>query len=148
MIEGLLQSHLEPVARRHRQLRLWRSLAVCWAATALAGLFFLWLSTRFSLSRDFALGLLAVIFVAGMALTFSYVRRGRTDYRQIAREIEREHPDLHSLLITAVEQEPERHAAERGAHGHGVHGRPVETGASIPRKRRLGRHGRSGRSEA
>src|SRR6185503_4930183 len=107
MIEGLLQSHLEPVARRHRQLRLWRSLAVCWAATALAGLLFLWLCTRFSLNRDFAFGLLAVVFVTGLALTFSYVRRGRTDYRQIAREIEREHPDLHSLLITAVEQEPE-----------------------------------------
>lgn len=107
MIERLLQSHLEPVARRHRQLRLWRSLAVCWAATALAGLFFLWLCTRFSLNRDFAFGLLAVIFVAGLALTFSYLRRGRTDYRQIAREIEREHPDLHSLLITAVEQEPD-----------------------------------------
>jgi hypothetical protein len=112
MIERLLQSHLEPVARRHRQLRLWRSLAVCWAATALAGLFFLWLCTRFSLNRDFAFALLAVVFVTGLALTFSYVRRGRTDYRQIAREIEREHPDLHSLLITAVEQKPDRQNGE------------------------------------
>lgn len=112
MIERLLQSHLEPVARRHRQLRLWRSLAVCWAATALAGLLFLWLSARFSLNRDFALGFLAVLFLAGLLLTFSYVRRGRTNYLQIARQIEREHSDLHSLLITAVEQQPQRETGQ------------------------------------
>jgi hypothetical protein len=107
MIERLLQSHLEPVARRHRQLRLWRSLAVCWAATALAGLLFLWLCTRFDFNRDFLLIYLGIIFAAGLAVTFSYVRRGRTDYRNIARQIEAEHPDLHSLLITAVEQQPQ-----------------------------------------
>ena len=108
MIEGLLQSNLEPVARRHRQLRLWRSLAVCWAATALAGLFLLWLSTRFHLSREISLGVVALVFLSGIAVTFMFVRRLRTDYRQVARQIEREHPDLHSLLITAVEQQPDR----------------------------------------
>src|SRR5213594_1431239 len=108
MIERLLQSHLEPVARRHRQLRLWRSLAVCWAATALAGLLLLWHSTQFQLHRNVSLGIIAVIFLIGFAATFSFVRRLRTDYRQVARQIEREHPDLHSLLITAVEQQPDR----------------------------------------
>src|SRR6185503_8330737 len=108
MIEGLLQSNLEPVARRHRQLRLWRSLAVCWAATALAGLLLLWLSARFHLSREISLGVVALVFVCGIAVTFMFVRRLRTDYRQVARQIEREHPDLHSLLITAVEQQPDR----------------------------------------
>jgi hypothetical protein len=108
MIERLLQSHLEPVARRHRQLRLWRSLAVCWAATALAGLLFLWLATRFDLSRDFALGILAFLVGGGFAVTFWSLGRAKTDYRQIARQLEQEHPDLHSLLITAVEQQADR----------------------------------------
>jgi hypothetical protein len=106
MIERLLQSHLEPVARRHRQSRLWRSLAVCWAATALVGLLLLWLSSRFAVSREIALGIVAFVFFNGIAVTAWFVRRLRTDYRQVARQIEREHPDLHSLLITAVEQQP------------------------------------------
>src|SRR5688572_10503755 len=103
MIERLLQSHLEPVARRHRRLRLWRSLAVCWAVAALGGLLFLWICTRFNFSRDLALGILAVALGGSLAVTFWYVRRRRTDYRQIARQLEENHPDLHSLLITAVE---------------------------------------------
>ncbi|MCI0743830.1 MAG: hypothetical protein L0Y58_00340, partial [Verrucomicrobia subdivision 3 bacterium] len=107
MIERLLQSQLEPVARRQRQLRLWRSLAACWAVTALAGVVFLWSSSSFSLDRRFALIAIAVIALGGFTASLLYVRRCRRDYRQIARQIEREHPDLHSLLITAVEQQPD-----------------------------------------
>src|SRR5688572_31213399 len=47
IFERLLKSRLEPVARRERQVRLWRSLAVCWVTVALTGLLFLWISSRF-----------------------------------------------------------------------------------------------------
>lgn len=107
MIERLLKSKLEPVARRERQVRLWRSLAVCWAATALAGLFFLWLSSRFEINRNVALGFVALTFVIGVIATFVALAKRRTDYREVARKIEREHPDLHALLITAIEQRPD-----------------------------------------
>jgi hypothetical protein len=112
MIERLLKSKLEPVARRERQLRLWRSLAVCWAATALTGLLFLWLSSRFGISRNAGLAAVVLTFVAGLITTFILLARRRTDYREVARKIEREHPDLHALLITAVEQRPDAQTGE------------------------------------
>lgn len=110
MIERLLQSNLEPVARRERQARLWRSLAVCWAATALAG--FLFLSTRIEVSRAFAVSVTAAVFVLGFIAALAFVARGRIDYRSIARRIEREHPDLHAILITAVEQKPDHETGQ------------------------------------
>ena len=41
MIEPLLHSQLEPVARRARQWRLSRALALCWGAAAAAGFSFI-----------------------------------------------------------------------------------------------------------
>jgi hypothetical protein len=84
MIERLLKSKLEPVARRERQVRLWRSLAVCWAATALTGLFFLWLSSRFGISRIPGLAAIVLTVVAGLITTFV---RWRRDERIIGRSL-------------------------------------------------------------
>ena len=112
MIERLLKSKLEPVARRERQLRLWRSLAVCWFASALTGLLFIWLSFRFGLNRNIGLVCLTLIFLAGLIATVVSLARRRTDYREVSRKIEREHPDLHALLITAVEQKPDSQTGE------------------------------------
>jgi hypothetical protein len=107
MIERLLKSRLEPVARRERQVRLWRSLAVCWVAVALTGLFFLWISSRFEVSRNAGVVCLVLVFVVGLVASVIALARRRTDYRDVARKIERDHPDLHALLITAVEQKPD-----------------------------------------
>jgi hypothetical protein len=50
---------------------------------------------------------------AGVALTVCRRwRRSEPDYREIARQIEREDPKLHALLLTAVEQQPDPTSGE------------------------------------
>ncbi len=106
MIDRLLKSHLEPVARSSQKWQLWRGLALCWAALALAG----WAAVHAGHSRGWyspltffvlaAAGLVAAIFVV------RYFRSRPLNYQDIARQIEQENPELHALLLTAVEQEP------------------------------------------
>src|SRR5687767_2998487 len=104
MIEPLLQSHLDPVVRRLRRLRLLRAFAWFWIGAALAGTAIAIIGRLLDLPP---LSLIAGVFsVAGIAALFLYHRLSRwtPDYRQIARDIEAQHPELHALLLTAVEQ--------------------------------------------
>ncbi|MBI3416131.1 MAG: hypothetical protein HY043_12605 [Verrucomicrobia bacterium] len=107
MIEPFLKSQLEPVARRQRRLRLWRELAVGWlveAAFAGALVFMQWL---FAWHLPFIIPLL-VSAAAGWALIAAVrVHHWHPDYRNIARRIEQQHPRLHALLLTAIEQQPD-----------------------------------------
>ncbi|HEY6166816.1 MAG TPA: hypothetical protein VI454_02165, partial [Verrucomicrobiae bacterium] len=107
MIEPLLQSQLEPIASRHRRLRLARRLTLCWTVAAGVGLLLLVANHFAGLSVRLAMPVLAVL--AGSAALFLR-RRGEAwqpDYHGIAREIETKHPELHALLVTAVEQQPD-----------------------------------------
>ena len=107
MIAKLLQRRLEPVAQRQRQWRFWRDLALWWAALATVALLFV-LVKRFhgweSSLTPWLLGLVA--FLAGVRIWW---RTGNwaPDYRQLARQIEQHQPELHALLLTAVEQQPD-----------------------------------------
>lgn len=107
MIEPLLKSQLEPVARRQRQLQVRRNLAICWAAAAAMG--FGWMA----LQRLSGLGGTAAVWflLAGAGLAALIVRqqtlKWEPDYREIVRRIEQHHPQLHALLLTAVEQKPD-----------------------------------------
>jgi hypothetical protein len=107
MIEPLLKLQLEPVARRSRKLMRRRGLAYCWLASALVGLGFILLE-RFA-GWGAALVLPALGVAAGIAAIriLWRVSQWEPDYRQIARQIEQHHPDLHALLLTAVEQQPD-----------------------------------------
>jgi hypothetical protein len=104
MIEPILQSQLEPIALRHRRSRFWRELTIGWGILTpllVAGLL---------LSSGSASVFLAVFAAAALAVLIVVSRRSRAwnpDYREIARRIEHQHPDLHALLITAVEQQPQ-----------------------------------------
>ncbi|HUR44318.1 MAG TPA: hypothetical protein VMZ27_00485 [Candidatus Saccharimonadales bacterium] len=101
MIEPILQSQLEPIAQRHRRSRFWRELTLGWGLLTpilLAGIMLSWGSTFIGLFSVAALGVL--IFVSNRNHAWN------PDYREIARRIEHQHPDLHALLITAVEQRP------------------------------------------
>ena len=107
MIEPFLKSQLEPVARRRRLWLLARDLAVCWGtAAALAFVFYLvrrstgWLPS-------WVLPALAVAAVTGALVVWIRNRRSAPDFHQIARDIEQGHPELHALLLTAVEQRPD-----------------------------------------
>ena len=107
MIEPLLKSALEPVARRQRHWRVGKALALAWAGWAVLGL----LVSLLQNSLGWTAQLTVVGFViGGVAVTvaaWGRARQWQPDYREIARRIERQHPELHALLLTAIEQQPD-----------------------------------------
>lgn len=107
MNDDFLKGRLRRAARRHQWLGLWRKLAVCWAAAALAGAGLVWFQRETGISVPLALPLLAAIAV-GTATAFALLHFVREpDYRWLAQQIERRHPDLDGVLLTAVQQQLE-----------------------------------------
>ena len=102
-----LKVRLELVADRRRRLRLWWSLAACWAGAALAGLGLGALERASGWMSSLGFPLLALASVAAAAVV--YLRQGRTkpDWRALAGQIEGRHPNLDGRLLTAIEQEPQ-----------------------------------------
>ena len=99
----LLKSALEPVVRRQKLLRLMLWSAAVWLVLGAIG---------FALWRSDVRGAAAVGGLGGAAL-IAWIAVRRTiaawepDYLGIARSVEQRHPDLHALLVTAVEQRPD-----------------------------------------
>ena len=109
MIDRLLQSHLEPLARGCQRWRLWRGLARCWAVAALIGLAGIFIQRSTGAFWPWLIpSLLFATLVAAIAIDLRFSRTS-PDYQAVARQIEKENPDLQALLLTAVEQQP--HAA-------------------------------------
>src|ERR1041385_241860 len=107
MIEPLLKTQLEPVARRHRRLMFRRGLTLWWGVVALAGLGFIFLSKQDGWTSRFTIPALLASALVGAVVIWRQTRRWQPDFHQIARQIEHQHPDLHALLLTAVEQQPD-----------------------------------------
>lgn len=107
MIDRLLQIHLEPVARAERRARLLKSLAVGWLAGAGAGLFFILLHRATGSISPWPFVLLGLAALIWTFIAWRRSRRGSLDFQAIARNIEAENPKLHTLLLTAVEQQPD-----------------------------------------
>src|SRR5688572_10085275 len=112
MIQPLLQSHLDPVVRRLRRLRLLRAFFWFWLGTTVAGTAVAIIGRLLELPPLFLI--IAVFATAGALAIIVHDRLSRwnPDYRQIARDIEANHPDLHALLLTAVEQQPDAQTGE------------------------------------
>ena len=107
MIDRLLEKHLKPIARDYWRWQLWRPLTRCWAAMAVVGV-------ALTMFHRWVGWWAAWVFPLFIAATAGWVlvvrrrwRRSEPDYREIARQIEREDPKLHALLLTAVEQQPD-----------------------------------------
>ena len=97
----LLKTALEPIARRQKLLRLMLSLAAGWLLLG-AVAFLLW---RESLR---GVGAVTGLIFAALALWIvvrRVIAKWEPDYVAIARSVEQRHPDLHALLVTAVEQD-------------------------------------------
>ena len=96
----LLKSALEPVVRRQKLLRLMLWSAAVWLVLGAIG-FALWRSDLRGAAAIGGLGFAALV-------AWIFVRRKiaawEPDYLGIARSVEQRHPDLHALLVTAVEQ--------------------------------------------
>jgi len=107
MIAPFLKSQLEPVAQRQRRWRLQSQLAICWGAAALLGFLLVLVQRAAGASVPGLILLLGVATTIASAVIWKRTQKWEPDYRQIARRIEHEHPELHALLLTAVEQTPD-----------------------------------------
>ena len=104
MTELLLRSELAPLAEQQRRLRLRQRLALCWGGATVLGLGLLGLRYAGAISTT-GLGIALAVAAVGCAFFIrSRVAGQQPDFRQIARDIEQRHPDLHTVLLTAVEQ--------------------------------------------
>jgi hypothetical protein len=92
----LLRTALEPIVRRHRQLRLLGWMASAFLALGLVGMLVLPPAI-----------LLIVAAVGGAWAAWVYASNWQPDYGAVAQQIEERHPDLQHLLRTAVEQSPD-----------------------------------------
>ena len=107
MIDRLLQIHLEPVARDHRRSQALGTLTRGWLAAAGAGLCFILVHRTTGWISPW---LFLLLFLAVLVWSFVVWRRSKRaplDFQTLARNIEAENPQLHTLLLTAVEQKPD-----------------------------------------
>ena len=102
-----LKVRLELVADRRRRLRLWWSLAACWAGAALAGLGLGMLQRASGWMTSLGFPVLALASVAAAVVVYLRQRRIKPDWRALAGQIEGRHPNLDGRLLTAIEQEPQ-----------------------------------------
>jgi hypothetical protein len=103
-----LRRALDRVGGRHRQVKLWGGLAVCWSALALLGAIgglALWSSDSTMLSRTLAIAVALAAVGVGI-LWWLLTRRSTLDPKWVARRVEATYPDLSTLLMAAVEQVP------------------------------------------
>ncbi len=107
MIEPLLKSQLAPVARREQSWRRWRGLALWWAAATLTGAAFILVQRLTGWATGFTMPALGAVAVGGAVVVWWRSRKWEPDFRQAARQIEQHHPELHALLLTAIEQQPD-----------------------------------------
>jgi len=107
MIEEALRRQLEPVVERRRRLSLAYRLSNYWLALALVGAALACADRLWGWRPPLALGVLCVAAVAATFWAIYRSRRVGPDYQAIARNIEQQHPDLHALLLAAIEQRPE-----------------------------------------
>ncbi len=103
-----LDRHLDPLAQRQRTRRTWRALGACWVVGLVMA------STLWALEVN-SIATLPVLAGVLIILAVLAVRRAndwRPDYQDLARRIERDNPDLHAVLLTALEQEPDPKTGE------------------------------------
>jgi hypothetical protein len=102
MITPLLRTAFYPLVERHQATRRWRTLS--WTLLALAAGFALLAVLGFAQWWAFLFVLLAVVL--GRSILARRTASEEPDYTELARRIEARHPELHALLLTAVEQTP------------------------------------------
>ncbi len=112
MMAPLLQKQLGRLESAVRRARMWRRLAGCWLAATALGILLLVIhkSTGWNSSLIWILPL-AVGALAAVCIWL--IESSRTeDFRALVAALERENPELHPLLSTAIEQKPDPETGE------------------------------------
>jgi hypothetical protein len=115
MTEILLKRELEPLARQRQRYKMLVALAVAWGVVAVIAV------GVFALSRYY-LPLATTVLVSGVVvlaliawgIAAKIANRSKPDFRDLARKIETSKPELHTLLLTAVEQERDKNTGQLG----------------------------------
>jgi hypothetical protein len=106
MNQHRLLFELDRVAQRFRMLRLWQYLAAAWLVAGILGLALLALKLALQSPLGAALPILciAAVLLSGVCVWLATLTA--RDDLWVARQIEAAFPELHTCLITAVEQRP------------------------------------------
>ncbi|MCD6050458.1 MAG: hypothetical protein K0Q55_1861, partial [Verrucomicrobia bacterium] len=107
MIAAELKQRLDPILARHEALRRWRALLFCWIGVAISAVLLLWQhqATGWTSNRAW-IGVVALGIAGALGILWK-LKQTSLDYRWLARQLEREHPELQTSLLAAIEQKPE-----------------------------------------
>jgi len=106
MIEEALRKRLRPIVNRRKRLHLAFRLSACWLVSALLGAGLVGANWLWGWKSPAANWTLCILTVLATLYALYKSRRMQPDYKAVARQIERQNPDIHALLLAAVEQEP------------------------------------------
>lgn len=120
MIENALREKLKPTVIRRRRLILARWLSLVWCVgialgLGLLGAYWLW--------GWHAPGAAVAVVLVTLAAVLGAVWRSRRlepDWTTVAQTIERDHPEIKALLLTAIEQKPQGPGGQWGYLQKGV----------------------------
>ncbi len=98
-----LQILLAEIANRRRRQRFHTTLAITWLLIITVS-FYLWQSGHSG--GKFALSVVAALVISPIIIHF-WSHRGLRDPHRIAKSIEKEHPELQTALLAAIEQNPD-----------------------------------------
>jgi len=107
MIEKALRKQLRPIVNRRRRLYLVCRLSVCWFISGLIGIVLIganWLWGWNSSIVNWVLCILTLLVTVTILYKYSHMH---PDYRAVARNIEKQHPEMQALLLAAIEQQPQ-----------------------------------------
>jgi hypothetical protein len=112
MTELLLKRELEPAAQEQRRMLALRRLTLWWFLLAAAAVIATVVQLQSPLPAvPILLGIGAIGAIGALAVPSA---RNRIDYKKLARNIAAQHPELHALLVTAVEQERDPQTGRMG----------------------------------
>ncbi|MCH7556543.1 MAG: hypothetical protein IIB56_03700 [Planctomycetes bacterium] len=106
MIEKALRNRLRPTVNRRRRLHLAWRLSAYWLVSGLIGVGLIGADWLWGWKSPIANWALCISTALATVLALYKFNHMHPDYRAIARHVERQHPDMQALLLTAIEQEP------------------------------------------
>ncbi len=139
-IDPLLRASLESVGKRQARLESWARLAGCWAGAGLLGILLVVIQRHSGWASSLTQLFIALVGLAAAIAVILRQRRTKSNFRDLARRIEQQNPDLNGRLLTAVQQEPRDGAAlnflqQRLVSEVLLHSRQNDWAAAVPQTR-------------